>query len=816
MKRSPIPLVSIFIMLLVAFILLQNGKAFANGYATNHNGSVEARRLKPDSIVPPGSYMIPSLMPAWWHIGDTVNFRFFSDNMPVGLVILSGVVTDISGKEIVRIKTARADLQSKGWSWIPATPGYFEVTFSFINEQGKEELLSRPVTLRGSRIPSPVFPRDKQGFAVMPHSPGYKNVVGQFGFTYSNNPVELKLAKLMGFDLVRLLCDWGADFTNLRGGIESVKGQYNWGLFDKKVDLFVNAGFVLNAQFCYTPLWASPFPEKTDIKICVVEGTTYAPKDMNDFSRFVEKAVGRYKDHISLWEIWNEPSVPGGSIFWADTPENFVKLLEAGYKAVKKVQPASQVFLGGLGPRTPYYVFYNKILQLGAGKYFDVLSLHGAWNTPAEKFLAIQAENHVATKPAVSGEWHALLQGNMQSEPILPEPVLSMKMMKDLLYQIKQGISRTIIFEMINLAEKETLPFAIQNKVFTHSSGLFRRSPQIEPRHAAIVMANFLLVTGRKATYVKDFMLEENVVSIELATANGPVIVFWCDSATVNITSLKPFIDKKSVLLDWEGKNISIVPGKSLDTNKLYYLSGVNTSAIAKAEATNKLISPRSMAAVSAKAAGGSFYNGELFVSPQSLAKVPTSLWLENNWKTNTLPGFQHEEKFSARAAVGMHDNGLDIIVEVTDTSHFKNLLPAKLLEGDNIRIAIDCERNGMAGGNTEIEASLTAKGPVAWKILASDPRGDIPSRWSPANGEAKYVNQTITREASLTRYQLRIPWSELYPLVYDTTKSLRLSILIKNNNQSGKVEYLEWGAGMGSAKDPSKYGSLDVKQALK
>jgi hypothetical protein len=188
-----------------------------------------------------------------------------------------------------------------GWSWKPTTPGYYQVTFSFVNKNGTEEVLSRPVTIRAKDRISHVFLREEQGFGVLPASKPFEKVIGQFGFTYSNNPVEADLAKLIGFDLVRLLCDWGASFTNLHKGIESVKGHYNWQIFDRKVDVFANSGFVLNTQFCYTPLWASPFPEKTNINICTVEGTTYAPKDMNDFSRFVEAAVARYKDRISLW-----------------------------------------------------------------------------------------------------------------------------------------------------------------------------------------------------------------------------------------------------------------------------------------------------------------------------------------------------------------------------------------------------------------------------------------------------------------------------------------------------------------------------------
>ena len=778
-----------------------------------HKTRLVGNIFKSDTANVSTDYMEPALIPAWWHIGDTVNFRFVGTHIPSKFVYLSGVVMDVSGEEVARVKTNIAGLKSHGWSWIPTTPGYYEVKFSFFDSNGMEEVLSRPFTFKTKNPESPIFYREKQGFAVLPASKPVEKVVGQFGFTYSNNPVELPLAKLIGFDLVRLLCDWGANFTNVHGGIESTKGHYNWQVFDRKVDLFANAGFILNAQFCYTPLWASPYPEKTNINICVVEGTTYAPKNMSDFSRFVEAAVGRYKDRIALWEVWNEPSVPGGSIFWADTPENFVKLLEAGYKAVKRVQPKSQVWLGGLGPRAPYHVFYNKILQLGAAKYYDVLSLHGAWNTPAEQFRSIEEDNRVAHKPAVSGEWHAILQGNMQSEPILSESALSFKMMKDLLYQIKQGISRTMLFEMINLSEKEALPFAIKNKIFTHSSGLFRRSPQIEPRHAAIVMANFLQITGRQATYLKDFKLNPHIVSLELSTGNGPVIVFWSDSISIKTEALRPFTTSSSVLCDWEGKIIPLTATKLLEAHKLYYLSGANSGAIAQADATNNLFSPRSLIAASQKVVNGLYHNGMLFAATPSAAVVPPPLWLQTNWKATRIAGAEYEDPFSARAAVGVHKKGVDIVVEVQDPSPFQNTQPSEWLSGDHIRIAIDCEGKGLSGGNTEIIAALTAKGPVAWKASAADLHGDIPARWSSPNGIAKYVDQTIIRKGNTTRYQLRIPWSELYPLVYNTTKPLRLSILVNNNNPDGRNEYLEWGGGIATNKDPTRYGVLYLRR---
>jgi hypothetical protein len=809
MKRYLKHAITAATILLVLMIVFRTTNIKAAGIICLSGESDFSQPVK-DSDGLPIYYMEPGLVPAWWHIGDIVNFRFAHNDVPPGLVYLTAIITGVSGNEIAHIKTTRADLKSHGWIWKPTKPGYYEVKFSFVGQDGIEKALGRSYTMKARNGVSHIFTRYKQGFAVLPRASAVGKAVGQFGFTYSGNPLELKLAKLLGFSLVRLSCDWGAHFTNLKGGIESIKGQYNWKTFDKRVDLFSHAGFIISAQFCYTPLWASPYPKKTNVNICVVEGTAYAPKDMNDFSRFVEAVVSRYRDRIALWSIWNEPSVPGGSVFWSDTPENFVKLLKAGYEAVKKVQPNGQVWIGGLGPRAPYYAFYNKILQLGAARYFDVLSLHGAWNTPAEKFRCIAENNHIAPKPAVSGEWHAILQGNMQSEPILSERALSFKMMKDLFYQLKQGISRTMLFEMINLSEKETLPFAKRNKMFTHSSGLFRRRPQIEPRQAAVVMANFLHVTDRYAAYVKEFKLADDAVALELVTGEGPIVAFWSSRTPLKMKALKPFITSASVLHDWEGKSVSIDPSSVLDTNEIYYLSRVNTEAIARARAADNLISPRLAVSKAQKITQGSYYIGRLFDSSWSIATVAPTIWIQNNWKHSNLAGGQNDNKFSARAAVGAHEEGLDIVVEVHYGSDEQNGSSSRLAsENNNVQIAIDCERNGLPGGNTVISASSTGKGPVVEKLQAADPHGDIPARWSSAGSIAKYVKLTIRKENDLIRYQIRIPWSELYPLVYDPLKPLRISLAVKRRNKTGEIDSIVWGGGILKDMNPSKYGIL-------
>lgn len=780
------------------------------------SGAVAAEPSAPAPVKP--YYLQADTLGAWWKLGQTVTYRSGGGPMPEDLVSVVGAITNANDDAVAQVIVKREDMEAKGWTWSPKEPGFYEVEFSYRNAAGEKKELPRYFEVKApGATEKKIFKRERQGFAVLPvgSTPPAK-AVGQFGLANDHpTPEDMQLAKFVGFDLVRLTVPWGAMFTNLKAAIEPVKGEYHWEHLDKCVDLYTQAGFVINAQFLYTPVWASPFPEKVDkINICVREANAYAPKDLNDFTNFVALTVNRYKDRIRLWEIWNEPSIPGGSVFWSDTTENFVAMLKAGSVTVKKNQPEAQVWIGGLGPRAPYHAFYNKVLQQGGGDYFDVLSLHGSYNVPAEKFRAIEKSNGVAPKPAIQGEWHAILQGNNQGSPVLSEQALSMKMMKDLLFQLKHGVGRIIMFELKNLVEKEVLGYASQNKWFVHSSGLFRRQPYVEPRQPAVVLANFLDTVNHKATFTKELKLADNIIALALQTNNGPVVAFWGEKAAPSASLVKPLATPASVLKDWEGKPIAMDGKTRLVENRVYYLTAANADVIAKTPEQDLLLSPRAQSRSAANVPKGTYARGPLFTSVEAPATVPESGWLKNDWALTKLNATAHDESFSVRAAVGASDVGLDLVVEVKDKTHVQKEPQPAWWNGDSLQLAIDCEGSGFFGGNTEFVSALTENGPQIWKLVAADPRGDIPQKWTAANGLAKFVEQKITHEGDTTRYQIRIPWSELYPLANDPTKPLRISFAVNNNNGSGRAEYLDWGGGITKDKDPALYGILQAVPA--
>lgn len=107
------------------------------------------------------------------------------------------------------------------------------------------------------------------------------------------------------------------------------------------------------------------------------------PEYLDEYEDFVRAAVERYPQMVAV-EAWNEPNL---SPYWtpAPSPEDYVPLLQATYTAVKDVRSDMPVLFGGLasvssssasGRRIAYGEFLRRAYELGAGPYFDALSVH--------------------------------------------------------------------------------------------------------------------------------------------------------------------------------------------------------------------------------------------------------------------------------------------------------------------------------------------------------------------------------------------------------------------------------------------------------
>ena len=65
-----------------------------------------------------------------------------------------------------------------------------------------------------------------------------------------------------------------------------------------------------------------------------------APEDIPLFLEYIRRTVGRYKNRVYAWEIWNEPDMPR---FWTGTAEEFYELARRTAETVRQVHPEARI-----------------------------------------------------------------------------------------------------------------------------------------------------------------------------------------------------------------------------------------------------------------------------------------------------------------------------------------------------------------------------------------------------------------------------------------------------------------------------------------
>jgi len=97
------------------------------------------------------------------------------------------------------------------------------------------------------------------------------------------------------------------------------------------------------------------------------------PRSPSDYGAFVARLAKRLGNSVSAWEIWNEEDEPG---FWSTGPNpgQYVTLLRAAYKAIKRVNRKATVLVGGLTGNN--WEFLEQLYKHGAKGSFDAVAVH--------------------------------------------------------------------------------------------------------------------------------------------------------------------------------------------------------------------------------------------------------------------------------------------------------------------------------------------------------------------------------------------------------------------------------------------------------
>ena len=204
------------------------------------------------------------------------------------------------------------------------------------------------------------------GVSVRPATATVETVVGMNSFlTTLDDPVEADhQASLMENAYVgytREEFDWNR--------IEPRNNYYDWAKFDQAVEITQARNVDLIGKLVYTARWASSAPAGT----ANADIPYYPPASMTEYEEYIRAVVGRYKDRVDVWEVWNEPNL---ALYWKPTPNAaaYTKLLKVAYTAIKDLDPSAKVILGGVaGFNEPYMA---ALAAAGAHNYYDALGIH--------------------------------------------------------------------------------------------------------------------------------------------------------------------------------------------------------------------------------------------------------------------------------------------------------------------------------------------------------------------------------------------------------------------------------------------------------
>lgn len=143
-------------------------------------------------------------------------------------------------------------------------------------------------------------------------------------------------------------------------------GQFDWSFHDATVNELTARGIqivgLLNGP---TPAWAAPG----------TAGGDFFPPDPQSFASFAGSVVGRYKDRIKYWEVWNEPD---NAVYWKPNPDPaaYANLLKATAAAIRAADPNARILVAGMVTPEPAVSFLTTIAAQGAWDSFDILSIH--------------------------------------------------------------------------------------------------------------------------------------------------------------------------------------------------------------------------------------------------------------------------------------------------------------------------------------------------------------------------------------------------------------------------------------------------------
>jgi len=155
--------------------------------------------------------------------------------------------------------------------------------------------------------------------------------------------------------------------------IEGTQGDYGWAGLDAIVDAYHAAGFKVLFSVTAAPDWARPGRPGDG-----------PPDDPQHLADFMGAMAAHFRGRVHAYEVWNEPNTRHE---WEGVPlsaADYVRLLEAAYRAIKAVDPGAIVISGAPSPTgvndgvsaIDDRVYLQSMYDAGLAQYSDAIGAH--------------------------------------------------------------------------------------------------------------------------------------------------------------------------------------------------------------------------------------------------------------------------------------------------------------------------------------------------------------------------------------------------------------------------------------------------------
>ena len=180
-----------------------------------------------------------------------------------------------------------------------------------------------------------------------------------------------------------------------------------------------------------------------------------------------------------------------------------------------------------------------------------------------------------------------------------------------------------------------------------------------------------------------------------------------------------------------------------------------------------------------------------------------TAIFIDQADMVRTYTDYGGPADMSGKAYLMWDEEYLYVGAQVTDNIFSQTETDKYIWRGDMMQVGIfdRALEEDYRGQNFEIGLAQTQKGTEVYRYLGIGYK----------IGPVEAIEASVKNTGNVTVYEAKIPWKEVFEglVEIEDGKTITFSMLINDNDGTGRRGWLEYGSGIGAAKDPSLYLDL-------